>query len=275
MEESIMSDNKKLKKAIRARQERTGETYSTARMHVLASLQADGTEARLPPEVVVEPEGLEVQVREVLVLHPDLTHFGFRAEHGRGVGGVSRLDAPERFAEERASLLTKEGIEEVERCAEYLALVRKTRTARSKESRELYGSYGMKHEVEAWLGRNGRSSYVSNGAFIVAAVIAKVPIFRSDPRSPNCVIGVEPEDVRAIREGKIPAEWRRTTAFVKWLFQQAGRGDPIGDLAGDCKADFGFPRRGTVAAIRAYLSRHGDHVIEAFNAARAEYRSRT
>lgn len=35
-----MSSNKKLKKAIRERMERTGETYSTARIHILAAQKA-------------------------------------------------------------------------------------------------------------------------------------------------------------------------------------------------------------------------------------------
>lgn len=40
-----MSDNKKLKNAIRARQAKTGERYSTARMHILAGLPAPETAA--------------------------------------------------------------------------------------------------------------------------------------------------------------------------------------------------------------------------------------
>lgn len=54
-----------------------------------------------------------------------------------------------------------------------------------------------------------------------AALIAGVPIHPENPRSPNCYIGVEPEDVSAL-EGKDPREWRKTTKFVKCLFAQAG-----------------------------------------------------
>jgi hypothetical protein len=53
----------------------------------------------------------------------------------------------------------------------------------------------------------------------------------------------------------IRGEWRKLTAFLKLLFAEPGRGDPIGNLAGDCKADFKFPRQENVAAIRSYLSR--------------------
>jgi hypothetical protein len=47
-----MSDNTKLKKAIRARQAETGGTYSTARMHILAGLPVPERTAR-----TTEPEG--------------------------------------------------------------------------------------------------------------------------------------------------------------------------------------------------------------------------
>lgn len=132
-------------------------------------------------------------------------------------------------------------------------------------------------EVEAWLGARGKTDddrYIGNGAFIVAALVAGFPIHRSEPgRSPNCSVGANRDDVRAVREGKDPREWRKTTAFVKWLFEQAGRGDPVGDLGEDCKSDFKFPRRGNVAELHSYLARYGDHIEEAFEAARREYRA--
>jgi len=47
--------NKKLKKAVRERMSRTGETYSTARMRILNKLNANDGEAENPcPECIVD-----------------------------------------------------------------------------------------------------------------------------------------------------------------------------------------------------------------------------
>jgi hypothetical protein len=51
-----MPDNKKLKTATRARQTRTGETYSTARMHVLASVAAARPPVEETPPAFVAPD---------------------------------------------------------------------------------------------------------------------------------------------------------------------------------------------------------------------------
>ena len=47
-----------------------------------------------------------------------------------------------------------------------------------------------------------------------------------------------------------------------------------GDLGDDCRHDLDFPRGGNIAAVRSYLSHYGNHITDAFNAARVEYRSR-
>lgn len=261
-----MPENAKFKKLIRARMERTGETYTQARDALLRE-RDEGV-------VVVTPDPLRASIQAVLDAQPDLSYFGFRTRPGRGEDASA---AAAEFAEKRAHLLSADGVQQVGKCLEYLALVRKTRTARPADGRSTPGSYGLKHDVEAWLAARGKTDdngYIGNGAFIVAALVAGFPLHRSEPgRSPNCSVGVNREDVRAVSEGKDPREWRKTTAFVKWLFAQAGRGDPVGDLAGDAKADFKFPRRGNIAELRSYLSFFGEHTEAAFEAARREYRA--
>ena len=266
-----MSDNTKLKKAARERQRRTGESYTTALMHVRATHQPEQQLQAVDLRRGEHP--LLVRIRQVLEAQPDLTYFGFRSERGSGVDKASRTATPEEFEWERQRLLGDDAVRQVEACLLYLDPIRKLRSAKPKDDQHIHGSYGMKHEVEAWQKSRGTPGYVGNGSFIVAAVLAGFRIHRVDPGSPNCLVGVNPEDVRATREGKDPREWRKMSEFVKWLLAQAERDDPVGDLAGDCKADFSFPRRGDAAVVGAYLSRYGEHIREAFAAAETEYSS--
>lgn len=161
-----MPKDKKIKDAVRARMAVTGETYMQARQHVVA---------------VVKPEPIAARIGRLLEAHPDLGYFGY----------LCRGDDREKFAEARP-WLTSVGAREVETCLEYLALVGKNQTARRG-----VGSYHLKHRVESWLIQSGRGGYVSNGAFIVAALLADVPL-RRDAGTPNCVVGVKLKDVETL-----------------------------------------------------------------------------
>lgn len=46
-------------------------------------------------------------------------------------------------------------------------------------------------------------------------------------------------------------------SFGRWLLEQAGRDDLIGELAQGAAQDHGFPRNGDVEAVRLYLARAG------------------
>jgi hypothetical protein len=219
-------------------------------------------------------ETLVAEIRDVLGAHPELTSFGFRSPSNHGSGYVSEARTPAAFQAERAELLSAGGLEEVRACLAYLKLVRATGSARPRKDRRSFGSYGMKHEVERWLRSNGKEKHIANGAFIAAAVLAGVPIYREDVASPNCLIGVEEEDVRALGEGIDPLTLRKKTAFVKWLFAQADRDNPIGDLARDSREDLKFPRGGNKSTIGEYLSQYDSHVTDAFEDAKREYRER-
>lgn len=68
--------------------------------------------------------------------------------------------------------------------------------------------------------------------------------------------------------------------FIAWLFGQAHlrhigeRDDLISDIAHDVHRDVHFPKSGKLAAQRAYLSNYGEHIVEAWDAALAEFQHR-
>lgn len=160
-----MPKDKKIKDAIRARMATTGESYMKARPHVLAA----------------EDDTTPAKIRKVLLAHPDLGYFGY----------LCPGDDREKFEEARRWLLGAPGHSEVECCMAYLALIGKNASARRG-----VGSYHLKHRVESWLIQRGRGGYVSNGAFIVAALISAAPV-RRDAGTPNCIVGLKLKDVEA------------------------------------------------------------------------------
>jgi hypothetical protein len=96
---------------------------------------------------------------------PNLCAFGFR-------------DVP--HAGDR--LLTEEGtVKEVSACAWFI----REMCAPTKTLRRSVSSYGWKHLVENALGL-----YVSNGAFIAAAILCGYRVERVGPRNPNAVFNM-------------------------------------------------------------------------------------
>jgi hypothetical protein len=216
---------------------------------------------------------LSRRVQAVLDQHPYLTSDGFRAPHP----APSRIEPyPNAIAvrAEREELLTADGLSQVQAAMTYLDQLSPARVS----SRNSPGSYSLKHQAERWHNPERETSrekihvYVANGAFIVAALIKGFAIRREDELSPNCLIGVNPREVQALAEGIDPAALRvRPSPFVRWLFKQAGRKDPVGDLATDAKEDLRFPRGG-IKEVRTYLSHYGQHVMDAMEDASAEWR---
>lgn len=63
--------------------------------------------------------------------------------------------------------------------------------------------------------------------------------------------------------------------FTKWVIRQGKdkyRSDAVADLGEDFARDKRLPVGAGIRELRVYLSRYGEHVSEAFEAARAEYR---
>lgn len=97
--------------------------------------------------------------------NPDLSAYGWRFRDRRN------WNNGEAFAANRDQMHTEDFAQQVECALTYLRTHRIPKGA---------GSYGMKHRAE-----NASGQYVSNGAFIVAAILTGYQIQRDD-NSPNC-----------------------------------------------------------------------------------------
>lgn len=131
------------------------------------------------------PESLaraRVLVETALAREPRLTYQGIGAgfERGRPVDIVGK-----RFAEERAKLLSDEGLAQVETCARWLEQQRTTKSLNRSG-----GSYSYKHRAERWGAGNQGMSYVSNGALIAAAIGLGLRYAQVHPRSLNVYLNL-------------------------------------------------------------------------------------
>lgn len=112
-------------------------------------------------------------IEAVIKAFPHLTHFGM---------GISRLAPGKDFATElkRGQQELVEAAGEVEFCCQFLEHVDKRRTIDTRGP----SSYGLKHQVEVFqrakLNRPD-NAYVSNGAFICAAIIMGFENFHRRP----------------------------------------------------------------------------------------------
>lgn len=170
--------HRKLTREIRTRMEKTGETFSTARMHVIGhgdsalpsnstlrpSLR-DSTETGWHRLIETTPEEAKRLLEVALAKEPHLTYAGIGLYETRQESIRARLVfSGERFERERAEL--HEHLEEIAACADWIKLQTRIKTFNRSRS-----SYGYKHNVEYWIDRRGGPHcYVSNGSFIAAAV---------------------------------------------------------------------------------------------------------
>jgi hypothetical protein len=111
--------------------------------------------------------------------YPDLTSFGF---------GIFRHYYPRKspaerevlFAQERADLLSNVGVEYFIRARKWLSVQLRTKNVNRKASQ----SYGLKHEAEQVEG------YVTNGAFIAAAIAEGFIVQRCPDGNPNAWLNI-------------------------------------------------------------------------------------
>ena len=118
--------------------------------------------------IAVEQPSVAVErgdIIRVVAENPDLSAYGWRFRTG------SLWNDGDAFARHREQMLSQDFEQQVRASLAYLG----TRRIPTK-----VGSYGAKHLVERWAGR-----YVSNGALIVAAILAGYRVVRDD-NSPNC-----------------------------------------------------------------------------------------
>lgn len=106
---------------------------------------------------------------------------------------------------------------QVEICRVYIRRFKeRTKTIRKKDS-----SYGLKHEVERWTkvasGESGRRVYISNGAFITAAIAegyAVEPV-RESPNSPNAFFNMAPRAAESRRAGVPEEDYRKIVELIE------------------------------------------------------------
>lgn len=116
-------------------------------------------------------------IRAVMALHPNLTHFGV------GIYHTPKQSVSERnaiFKRERDSLAG--ALDECNRALRFLTHAVKRKTINARHS-----SYGLKHMAEDYLESlsDVSNSYVANGAFICAAIHLGFDVAPAGPGSPN------------------------------------------------------------------------------------------
>ena len=128
-------------------------------------------------------------IERILEQEPFLTSSGFESfayddTFYQNHGNYSNGDEPQRYKKDREYL--KNSIEECQKCCVYLQHLNKLKTARHK-----LNSYTLKHSVEKYHFHQGLSysdAYVSNGAFICAAIHMGFTIIRNTPFSTNASV---------------------------------------------------------------------------------------
>lgn len=178
-----MTKNNDLKRLIRERQTKTGESYTAARRHLLspppaAVPTASPTPARLRnPLIETGEDEAQTLLEHALAIEPRLTHFGiglFDERRRRQAG--AQLD--DEFTKQRAQLATR--LDEIAASADWIK--RQRPIASFNRS---HNSYGYKHRVERWFRERGEPTYVSNGSFIAAALGLGYEGKLEHPSSPN------------------------------------------------------------------------------------------
>lgn len=118
-------------------------------------------------------------VEFALAQYPDLNANGFRASS-------KQLGYVDRHEEWREELRGKRSLKGVATSIAYVDECH--RFGKSTVPNE--NSYSMKHAAERWGRVNGLSPYVSNGAFIAAAIFRRVPIEYKPEWGPNCNVAI-------------------------------------------------------------------------------------
>jgi|GEM_PF-4891907 len=115
------------------------------------------------------------QIAEVIAAHPELSLYGWKCFYPSGKCGYDNFESDrQRTASDDFACQVATAKEFIER---YHNPVQKRRKG--------VGSYYLKHNAEKFGRDNGMSSYVSNGAFIVAAILLEMRIKRFR-HSKNC-----------------------------------------------------------------------------------------
>jgi hypothetical protein len=123
----------------------------------------------------------------VLARYPRLTTQGIGYLPNSKLSTREYLGEIKRF---RDDFYDRDGLEQIATAIAWCKQIEKIKTPK-------YNSYWLKHHAEQWGGVHGLSSYVSNGALIVAADYLGFPIIQSSDII-NALIGVSKRSVIAV-----------------------------------------------------------------------------
>lgn len=195
-----MSENKKQQKLARARQARTGETYSTALMHVRAGQPVGEIEPRAVGEPLSLMDEARAQLRALLAANPDLSRKGWHTLWSKDMGNGHYVTA-ETLAANRAEFLTDGGVRQFIAARAFLDVPDLVRKTMNKSC----SSYGLKHDVERWTLASHCNQYVSNGALIAAALALGLRASR-EAGSFNCAFNAREPTLRAAVGRPVPPD---------------------------------------------------------------------
>jgi hypothetical protein len=134
----------------------------------------------------LEP-GLLESVRAILSCHPTLTANGFDAQRKPTV----------------TNLLDPNGLNEVQGAIDYLKGRRRVNATCNS-----VGSYALKHNAQAWHLSHGREVYISNGAFLIAAMMSGFSLYSGNGYGMSRGVGIHRADIQT-KEDKARALLRR------------------------------------------------------------------
>jgi hypothetical protein len=221
-----MTSQRDLKARIRARQKKTGESYMTARMHVMAEVSPNNSRPAEQSPPLLHPAaapptgpdlaGAEALLNAAFVAEPRLRSNGIEYESAAATD-------PAKLAKARVEMMGH--LDEVAAAARWLRAQKP-----SEKFNPFASSYGFKHQAERWSKEHGGAPYISNGALIAAAIGLGFKV-RHIPRTLNVEMAL---DERALR-GLPP---RELTPFYLWLMQFIREESPRGDVARDAQRDF-------------------------------------
>jgi hypothetical protein len=120
----------------------------------------------------------KIEIARIVSEHPDLSSYGWRFQQR----GIEQWNDGASFDRNRSQMGDPEFAQQVCRCLDFIRANCKPSRAPGK-----FTSYGLKHQVEAWAAATtGSRPYISNGAFIAAALIDGYRVKRELSADPNC-----------------------------------------------------------------------------------------